>query len=253
MLTPEEGRAYLIALHSDWSGDERHEPFAFSNILDAFRSPFVILVGIPLFFNGTTLYGLAYFSPTIVGALGHSTNQTQLLTVPPYACSFVVSLVSSYFADKYKRRGITVALLSTIAAVGYIMFLVSPNKKVNYAALYFQIIGVYGAAPCLCTWLANNVQPFYKRATAVAYGFIMTNAGGILSTWIFTNPPRFTFPTRLDLAFSIGMIVMALVIDVYLRLANRKKMAAMDASEYKDTPEERVRLGDRHPLFLYTL
>jgi hypothetical protein len=39
-------------------------------------------------------------------------------------------------------------------------------------------IGVYGAAPPLVTWVSNNVQPFYKRATAIAFAFVMTNAGG---------------------------------------------------------------------------
>jgi hypothetical protein len=81
----------------------------------------------------------------------------------------------------------------------------SDNKNTNYGALYLQIIGSYAAAPCLSTWNANNVQPHYRRATAIAIGFIATNSGGIVSTWLFTDPPRFQKASRINLAFSLGM------------------------------------------------
>jgi len=217
-------------------------------------SPFVILLGIPLFFLGTTLYGLAFFSPTIVGSLGkNSANRTQLLSVPPFACSFVLGIASSYLADRYKRRGVTTVIFSLIATVGYIIFLVTPNKHANYGALFLQVIGVYGCAPPLVTWVSNNVQPFYKRATAIAFAFVMTNAGGILSTWIFNDAPRFRLATKLNLSFAIGMTVFSIALDYYLRTENKKKRAQMQAGKFDDTPEERLRLGDKHPLFLYTL
>lgn len=31
-------------------------------------------------------------------------------------------------------------------------------------------------APILSTWIANNSEPHYRRATSVAMGFIATNA-----------------------------------------------------------------------------
>jgi MFS family permease len=216
----------------------------------------------PLFFNGTTTYGLANFTPTIVNSLGHSPNYTQLLTVPPYACSFVLSIVSAYFCDKYKNRGVMATVCALIAAAGYTVFLSSDNRNTNYGALYLQIIGGYAAAPCLSTWNANNVQPHYRRATAIAIGFMASNIGGIVSTWLFTDPPRFRKATRINLVFSLGMAVCSVGMLVYFRARNAgkqreiKRLLQMHGEGTGlggwDSPAERKRLGDRHPRFEFT-
>lgn len=66
-----------------------NDTFSIREIGRSLRSPHVILVFIMFFMLGTTLYGLALFLPTIVGALGYSANRTQLLSVGPFATAFV--------------------------------------------------------------------------------------------------------------------------------------------------------------------
>ena len=84
-----------------------------------------------------SLTHLTCSAPTIVNALGHSPNCTQLLTVrsssttkgstyltqrykvPPYICSFVFNIVSAYFCDKYKNRGVMTAVCAVISVAGY--------------------------------------------------------------------------------------------------------------------------------------
>src|ERR1700761_7453418 len=139
----------------------------------------------------------------------------------------------------------------------------SDNKNTNYGALYLQIIGSYAAAPCLSTWNANNVQPHYRRATAIAIGFIATNAGGIVSTWLFTDPPRFHKATCINLIFSLGMAASSVGILVYFRYRNAEKQREVqrllqihgDGTGVGgwDSPAERKRLGDRHPRFEFTM
>lgn len=109
-----------------------------------------------------TLTHLTPSTPTIVNALGHSPNRTQLLTVrsfsmpkgriylsyrrqaPPYACSFVFSIVSAYFCDKYKNRGVMATVGALIAAAGYAVFLsashcLSRSRRIISDALIFEI------------------------------------------------------------------------------------------------------------------
>ncbi|KAF8258354.1 MFS general substrate transporter [Lactarius quietus] len=271
LLTKEERETYCRDLADDWSGDADNdetyeEVFSWSEVASAFvDAPHVLMLFVPLFFDGVTHTDsyLTRSTPTIVNALGHSPNYTQLLTVPPYACSFVFSIVSAYFCDKYKSRGVMAIVCALIAAAGYAIFLSSDNKKANYGALYLQIIGSYAAAPCLSTWDANNVQPHYRRATAIAIAFIATNVGGIVSTWLFTDPPRFQKATRINLVFSLGMAASSLGILVYFRFRNAEKQREVqrllqmhgDGTEVGgwDSPSERKRLGDRHPRFEFTM
>jgi hypothetical protein len=70
-----------------------------------------------------------------------------------------------------------------------------------------MVPGIYGFVPIMSAWMANNSEPYYRRATSIAVGFIAANSvgqffppqnldrnrivlaqGGILSTW--------SFPTR---------------------------------------------------------
>ena len=138
----------------------------------------------------------------------------------------------------------------------------SDNKNTNYGALYLQIIGGFAVSPCLSTWNANNVQPHYRRATAIAIGSTGANVGGILSTWLFTDPPRFEKAARINLAFSLGMATSSVGILVYFRVRNAEKRREVqrllemhgDGTGVGgwDSSAERKRLGDRHPRFEFT-
>lgn len=162
--------------------------------------------------------------------------------------------LSASLATLNNTRGLTLLL--------FIYVLGSDNKNINYAALYLQIIGGYAAAPCLSTWNANNVQPHYRRATAIAIGFMASNIGGILSTWLFTGPPRFQKATRINLAFSLGMAVSSVSMMAYFRVRNvRKQREVQQLLQMHgdgtglggwDSLAERKRLGDRHPRFEFT-
>ncbi|KZV68747.1 MFS general substrate transporter [Peniophora sp. CONT] len=265
LLSKAEREAYVQSLAQDWSGDadadgKETEVFSWSEVSSVFtNAPHVLLLSLPLFFNGVTLYGLANFTPTIVGALGFSTTRTQLLTVPPYACSFVLSLLIAWVSDRYKQRGVFAIFSSLLGAVGYAIFLGTGSKHADYGALFLQIIGVYTLAPCISTWNANNVQPHFRRATAIAWAFTATNTGGIVSTWIFTDPPRFHIASSINLAFSLAGAVLALVVMIYLARANKSKRAEVARLEREqpggawDSRAERRRLGDRHPRFEFTL
>jgi hypothetical protein len=63
---------------------------------------------------------------------------------------------------------------------------------------------------------------------AIAIGFIMTNSGGILATWLLGSlspPPCYTKATKTLLIFSILMGLFSALNIVYLRRENKKKGA----------------------------
>ncbi|KAH9026161.1 MFS general substrate transporter [Lactarius hengduanensis] len=199
----------------------------------------------PRFSPGATVYGLAYFTPTIVNALGHSPNRTQLLTVPPYACSFVFSIVSAYFSDKYKCRGLTSTVCALIAAIGYAMFLVTAWGPASYRGM------------------RTTVQPHYRRATAIAITSALGIAGAIVSPWLFSDAPRFKRTTGINLAFSLAAAASSVGMVVYFRVRNAEKRREVQrllqtygdgtGAGGWDSPAERKRLGDRHPRFEFTM
>ncbi len=85
-----------------------------------------------------------------------------------------------------------------------------------------------------------------------------TNSG-IVSTWIFVDPPRFHTATSINLTFSLAMAAFCAYIMVYLNYNNKRKRREVERLEKEfgengewDSRAERRRLGDRHPRFVYT-
>ncbi|KAJ3576373.1 hypothetical protein NP233_g462 [Leucocoprinus birnbaumii] len=233
--------------------DPSIDAFSWREVGKAFMLPQIWLLTVVLFCDGTVLYALAYFSPSIVQGLGYTASRAQLMTVPPFAVAFVTATISAWISDRYRCRGAVLMFSSTMCVIGFAMFLGSTRHSVQYGSLFLSIPGTYIVAPTISTWLANNATPHTRRATAIAIGFILTNSGGILATWLLGSlsaPPRYTKATITLLVFSILMVVFSGLNWWYLWDQNRKKRvvrATMTRSQEDPT------LGDRSAWFEYNL
>jgi predicted MFS family arabinose efflux permease len=206
-LSPSEREYCLRRLQLDAKGKENTK-IIWKDILLTLPDLSLWILVLVLFCNGVSLFGLAYFTPSIVAGFGYSANKTQLYTVPPFAVAFVSTVIGALISDKYRARG-AVALFSTsLSIIGFAMFYTSKTIGVRYTALFFMITGVYSTAPCLIAWLSNNTAAHTRRATAVALGFIATNAGGIVSTWIYprSQAPHYRFAARFNLGLNCFML-----------------------------------------------
>jgi len=254
-LTAKE-KEYVIA-HLRESGatgrDENADKFSWREVGQAFTLPQVGMLAVIFFLDGAILYGLAYFTPSIVQGLGYTAARTQLFSVPPFAVAFVVTMISAYLSDKYHCRGLVSMFCGVLCIIGFAMYLASNSLKVKYGSLFFSVTGTYCAAPALSTWSANNAAPHTRRATAIAIGFIMTNSGGILATWLLGSlspPPLYTKATITLLVFAVLMVVFTAMNTYYLYAQNKKK-AVIRATTTRS--EEKPGLGDRSAWFVYNL
>ncbi|KAG8216449.1 major facilitator superfamily domain-containing protein [Butyriboletus roseoflavus] len=252
----EKERVYVISTLKNAgsvSEDDKNDGFSWTEVVRSVKSPHVWFLAVAFFFNGATLLGLAYFEPTIVAGLGYAGNQAQLLSVPPYAVTFVLSFISAKVSDRYQCRGYTVIFFSLLEVIGFTMFYASTSSRVRYGSLFCSVSGAYCAAPALITWMANNSAPHIRRATAVAVVFILSQMGGILATWLLgwlSPAPKYTSATITFIAMSVGIVVFATVNLVYLRRENRLKAEKRERMRKEEEPEG---LGDRSAWFVYSL
>ncbi|KAF9246327.1 major facilitator superfamily domain-containing protein [Melanogaster broomeanus] len=272
-FTREEQSYVMSKLRQDGAvaDDDKKDAFSWVEIRRAAKSIHVWLLAVPLFFNGksiifysltltdyphlsgATLYGLAYFEPSIVASLGYAGNHAQLMSVPPFAVAFVLSLISAFVSDRYHCRGYTTIFFSVFELIGFSMFYGYKSHHVRYASLFFSISGTYCTAPALTTWIANNSAPHVRRATAVAIAFIHTNAGGILATWLLGSlspAPNYTKATVTFIIMSVGMVVFSALNLAYLSRENRLKAEKREKMSKEEEPDG---LGDRSAWFVYNL
>ncbi|KAG6889070.1 hypothetical protein C0992_006499 [Termitomyces sp. T32_za158] len=233
----EEEKEYVVARLRETGAtglQDEADSFSWNEIWKAFTLPHV-------------------FTPSILSGLGYTNVDAQLYSVPPFAAAFVVSIVVSYLSDRYGARGIVTIFSGILATIGFAMFYASHSPHIKYGSLFLSITGAYNGAPALSTWNANNTAPYTRRATAIAIGFIMTNSGGILATWLLgtlSPAPLYTKATLTLLIFSILMVVFSAMNIGYLASQNRKKATIRDTTSRED---EALGLGDRSAWFPYSL
>ena len=90
------------------------------------------------------------------------------MSVPPYAVAAVVTIGVGFLSDRLQRRGLLVALFSAMSAIGYLMLLVTPNTKVQYAGLFIASSDCYPLIPLIMSWQANCIGGSLKKSVSTA-------------------------------------------------------------------------------------
>ncbi|KAF9456650.1 major facilitator superfamily domain-containing protein [Collybia nuda] len=253
-LTPTEKEGILAQLTHEGTMNDKSDVFSWAQVGQAFLLPQVWFVATIFFFAGIVLGSLSYFTPSILVALGFSASRAQLMSVPPFAASFVVTVSVSLLSDKYGLRAPSAIFSSILCIIGFSMYLGSLNPRVQYGSLFFSLSGIYCSGPSLATWISNNAAPQTRRATAIAIGFIMTNVGAIIALWLFSTwskPPRYTTGTIVLLVSACMMAALSLGNFLYLRAQNKNKARVRLLGGTQEN--EASDIGDRSAWFIYTL
>ncbi|OKL62695.1 hypothetical protein UA08_01155 [Talaromyces atroroseus] len=74
----------------------------------------------------TPFSSLSLFTPSITAGLGYKGLKAQLMTVPPYAVAYVVTIAVAGSADHFNARGIHSAVFAFIGAMGFLASAVLP-------------------------------------------------------------------------------------------------------------------------------
>lgn len=73
------------------------------------------------FCSCTPLFSLAIFVPSLISGLGYSGTKAQLMGVPTFASAIPFVILSAYLSDRFKMRGVPMAVGYTIALIGWLM------------------------------------------------------------------------------------------------------------------------------------
>jgi len=262
-LSPEEQVVLLARLRADKPETRavkyEDERFDWAQVKRALlNTPQLWILGLGLFGNGMTLFGLAYFLPSIVGGFGYSSTKTQLMTVPPYAVAFVVTMTVSFFSDRYRMRGPVIIGMSAVALIGFGLFYANKSVQISYLGLFFAVTGVYCTAPSFCTWIPNNSAPHYRRAALLAMSLILTNVGGIASTWLFPTSaaPKYQGGTIADLVCAAVPLICGVINMIFIHQGTKRKQERREEilAPYAGDEQRAWReLGDNHPDFKWLL
>lgn len=103
------------------------------------------------------LSSISGFLPTLVSELGYKSSESaNLMTVPPYACAFVLMYIIAKSSDYFKERGFHIAALSIVSAISYLVVANLPDDALHakYGLICVTTACNYATYPLTHSWVA---------------------------------------------------------------------------------------------------
>ncbi|KAF9050299.1 phthalate transporter [Panaeolus papilionaceus] len=200
------------------------------------------------------VYAISLFTPTIVNELGFSAAHAQLLTVPPFFCGCVATIIIGRFSDRYNKRGPFIVVGCMISFVGYLVLLTQKSAAASYIGAILAATGVFPCVPVTLAWAGSASGGDTRRGVSLAMVIGMGNLGGICSSFIYIHPPRFI----LGHSVIIGWLCVAIIFSILsMRTFNRQNKLNEKRCREENIDESREQefkeLGNDSPLFRYTI
>lgn len=184
----DEEKALLLANLQQESRGKAH-----ASLGDAFRSARVWVLCAVYFCMMVGLYGIAFWLPTIVKALGLSSKsyvQVGLLSAIPYGVSIVAMFAIGRHSDRTGERGRHTMLSIFAGGLGLLLCgLCGHQPALSIAALSLATLGVLSAMPLFWTIPAG-----FLTDTAAAAGIGIINSLGNLGGYVGPNIPIWVKP-----------------------------------------------------------
>ncbi|KAL4803962.1 major facilitator superfamily domain-containing protein [Aspergillus unguis] len=181
---------------------------------------------------------LSLFTPSITSGLGYTSLKAQLMTVPPWAVAWVITIAVSGSADHFNSRGLHSAVFSLIGAVGFIASAVLPADAYlsRYGCLIVATSGSFACIPPLLGWLSSNIRSTAGAGLAIALNISFGAPGQIVGVWIYkANEKDNGYPTGhwTNAALLLMVTVGCVMLRLYYGWMNRsKKLGAGERFAY---------------------
>lgn len=214
------------------------------------------------FIIATGTYALSFGLPTTIHLLGYTKANAQLLTVPVYFFGCMVCVFNATMSDRTKLRSPFILIPYFTGLIGIIICLtISPKDRpgVIYLAMFFVCAGLFPCTPCIVAWLSNNLAGQWKRAVGMALEFTLGNLiGGCIGSNVFfeREAPFYYTGYRIEVSFYSAGVLLACLQAFLLIRENRKRngiIQGLSDLERARLDKDKKDLGDKNPLFKYTL
>ncbi|KAH7920703.1 MFS general substrate transporter [Leucogyrophana mollusca] len=200
------------------------------------------------------IYAIALFTPTIINELGYSAANAQLLTVPPFVAGCIFTILVGIYSDKHNSRGPYIIGGAFVSLIGYIVLYTQSKPGPSYVGTFIAAIGVFPTIAVDLAWAGSNAGGDLKRGVVIAMVIGLGNLGGICSSFIYIDPPRFHIGHGTIIGFLSLTIVLSFVAMWDYNRLNKKKEALCAKEGITDSRKDEFRdMGDASPLFRYTI
>ena len=139
----------------------------------------VLMLSMIYFTSVIAGYGITFFLPQIVKALGHSNFVTGLLTAIPYVVGVIGLICWGHSSDRHEERRWHLIVASTVAAIGLAGTAFFTGSAWALVTMSVAAVGLYGSRPCF--W---PMPSLFLTGAAAAGGIALINSIGNLGGYV---------------------------------------------------------------------
>lgn len=146
-------------------------------------SPMSLALSVAYLNTLVALYSLAYYLPSIIGAMGFSALNSNLLTTPVWLMSCCCTLLASYTSDKYHERNWHILICGFIMVIGFLGVTLGSAYDIMplaYVSVAFGLSATSSGLPILLAWFSEVMDGDAMLAVATAWIIGFGNLGGIV-------------------------------------------------------------------------
>ncbi|RJE26498.1 Major Facilitator Superfamily [Aspergillus sclerotialis] len=203
---------------------ERVDGIVWKDLLMTLLDAKAWLTALMYFSCNVSFSSLPVFLPTILEEMGFTSINAQGLTAPPFFVSFLITIATTYIADRIKQRGYMVAFLSLVGAIGYVLLAATTTVGVRYFGVFLAAAGVFPAIGNILPWVLNNQGTDTRRGMGIVILNIIGQCGPFLGTNVFpeNEGPRYIKGQAICAAFMFFTTLLALGLRFLLVWENKQ-------------------------------
>ncbi|KOS18617.1 High-affinity nicotinic acid transporter [Escovopsis weberi] len=149
------------------------------------------ITGLMYFSCNVSFASLPVFLPTILAEMGFSSVNAQGLTAPPFFLSFLLTIITTWIADRTQQRAFMLILLTSVGGVGYIILATTKSVAARYFGVFLAAGGIFPSIANILPWVLNNQGTDARRGAGIVLLNTIGQCGPMLGTRLY---PAFEGP-----------------------------------------------------------
>ncbi|KAK0648394.1 major facilitator superfamily domain-containing protein [Cercophora newfieldiana] len=169
--------------------------------------------------------GISTFGSLIVRDFGYSNFEAILFNIPFGVIQVLVIIGSGWLATRFQRKGLVIAGVSILPAIGTIMMLTVPRRHKGVLLFGYYLVSCLAAiTPLIYAWQAQNTAGDTKKKCTSAVVFVGMCTGNVIGPLLFStdDAPLYRSGLIADLIMFLTVGGVSATIPFYLMFLNRQ-------------------------------
>jgi len=174
--------------------------------------------------------------------MGFTAVNAQGLTAPPFFLSFLITIVSTWIADRTLQRGIVLTILTIIGGIGYVILATCKSVGARYFGVFMAAAGIFPAIGNILPWVLNNQGSDTRRGAGIMLLNLVGQCGPLLGTRLYPSSegPFYIKGQSVCAAFMFFTTLLVIALRTLLAWENKKLDREFGTLEVQRQQKERV-------------